>query len=79
MTEQHHFDANKIFYALFVLTAVEVAWGVLFPYEWKFVLWSGLLICAYLKGLLIFMYFMHMKFERKSLFWTPQEYPDGEQ
>jgi hypothetical protein len=32
--------------------------------EPRWFLWSGLLICALLKALLIFMYFMHMKFER---------------
>jgi len=59
----HSFDANKIFIALFILTAVEVAWGVFIPYDLKWALWGGLLIMAYMKGYLIFTYFMHMKFE----------------
>jgi hypothetical protein len=45
------------------LTAIEVAWGM-FLREPRWALWSGLLICMLIKGLLIFMYFMHMKFER---------------
>lgn len=53
----------RIFVALFALTAIEVAWGMFFR-DPRWLLWSGLLICALLKGLLIFMYFMHMKFER---------------
>lgn len=53
----------RIFIILFVLTALEVAWGMFFR-EPRWFLWSGLLICALFKGLLIFMYFMHMKFER---------------
>ena len=53
----------RIFIALFVLTAIEVAWGMFFR-DPRWLLWSGLLICALLKGVLIFMYFMHMKFER---------------
>ena len=63
MSEQHHFNANKIFFTLFVLTALEVAWGSLLPYDMKFLLWAGLLGFAFWKGILIFMYFMHMKFE----------------
>ena len=60
---EHTFDANKIFLVLFILTAVEVAWGTLVPYSVKWALWGGLLIFAFWKGFLIFMYFMHMKFE----------------
>ena len=63
MSEQHHFNANKVFFTLFILTALEVAWGTFLPYDWKFALWGGLLVFAFWKGLLIFMYFMHMKFE----------------
>ena len=57
------YSIGKIFITLFVLTAIEVAWGMFFR-DPRWLLWSGLLICALLKGLLIFMYFMHMKFER---------------
>jgi caa(3)-type oxidase subunit IV len=63
MTDQHHFNPQRIFIILFVLTALEVAWGTWIPYDIKWLLWGGLLIFAFWKGLLIFMYFMHMKFE----------------
>jgi heme/copper-type cytochrome/quinol oxidase subunit 4 len=65
MSEQEHapFSANKIMVTLLILTALEVAWGTLIPYDWKFALWGGLLGFAFWKGILIFMYFMHMKFE----------------
>lgn len=65
MSEHEHptFNANKIMASLMILTALEVAWGSLMPYDWKFALWGGLLVFAFWKGLLIFMYFMHMKFE----------------
>ena len=64
MSDDHEeFDANKIFYALFIFTAVEVAWGYMIPYHIKWLLWGGLLGFAFLKGFLILMYFMHMKFE----------------
>jgi len=60
---EHTFDSKKIFFILFVATMVEVAWGLTFEGSSRWLLWSGLLICAYYKGLLIFQYFMHMKFE----------------
>jgi caa(3)-type oxidase subunit IV len=61
MTEVHHFNSTRIFFTLFVLTAVEVTWSFIpFP---KWALWGGLLVFAFWKGLLIFTYFMHMKFE----------------
>jgi cytochrome c oxidase subunit IV len=58
------YSVKKIFIALLVLTAIEVAWGMSMPHSQRFLLWSGLMICALAKGLLIFMYFMHMRFER---------------
>jgi cytochrome c oxidase subunit IV len=58
------YSVKKIFIALLALTAIEVAWGMALPHHMRFLLWSGLLICALAKGLLIFMYFMHMRFER---------------
>jgi cytochrome c oxidase subunit IV len=62
------YSIGKIFIVLFALTAIEVAWGMFFR-DPRWFLWSGLLICALLKGILIFMYFMHMKFER-VLVWS---------
>lgn len=63
MSDQHSFSAKRVFITLFILTAVEVAWGELMPYDNKLLLWGGLLAFAFWKGALIFMYFMHMKFE----------------
>jgi cytochrome c oxidase subunit IV len=57
------YSVAKIFWALFILTSIEVAWGYLLR-DPRWVLWSGLIICMIAKGLLIFMYFMHMRFER---------------
>jgi caa(3)-type oxidase subunit IV len=65
--DDKHFDANKIFYALFAFTAIEVAWGYAGSArygDWnKMMLWGGLLFFAFLKGWLIAIYFMHLKFE----------------
>ncbi len=61
MSDDHSFNSNKVFFILFLLTAVEVAWSFIPLPRWA--LWGGLLVFAFMKGLLIFMYFMHMKFE----------------
>jgi caa(3)-type oxidase subunit IV len=57
------YSIARIFWALFILTAIEVAWGM-FLREPRWVLWSGLIICMVVKGFLILMYFMHMRYER---------------
>ncbi len=61
----------NIFLALLGLTLVEVLWGYGFHHNtaWWFKMpvpffWGGLLLMALVKGLLILMYFMHMRFER---------------
>lgn len=59
--KKHEFSALKVFIWLFILTAVEVGWAFL-PIS-KIPLRLGLLVFAYMKGYLIFTYFMHMKFE----------------
>jgi cytochrome c oxidase subunit IV len=61
------YSIARIFWALFILTSIEVAWG-LFLRDPRWVLWSGLIICMVIKGLLILMYFMHMRFER-AIIW----------
>jgi cytochrome c oxidase subunit IV len=61
--KDHGFSANKIFVILFVLTALEVVWGVAFHSMPRWALWGGLLVFAFWKGFFIFTYFMHMKFE----------------
>ena len=69
MSDDHEFSANKIFLFLLIYTIAEVIWGMFFPFgfgergEPRWALWGGLLICAFLKGYLIFTWFMHMKFE----------------
>jgi caa(3)-type oxidase subunit IV len=59
----HGFSVFRVFITLLILTALEVAWGAFIPYSMKALLWGGLLTFAVWKGTLIFMYFMHMKFE----------------
>ena len=66
MSADKHFNANKVFVFLFLLTMAEVLWGYAFG-RWmhpgKLVLWGGLLFFAFYKGWLIAVYFMHLKFE----------------
>jgi len=58
------FSANKIFVTLFILTAVEVLWGaVVFKHSPHLIKWGGLIVFAFWKGIMIYTYFMHMKFE----------------
>jgi caa(3)-type oxidase subunit IV len=57
------FSANKVFIWLFILTAAEVAWGVMLAGQPPWILWTGLIACAIAKALLIAIYFMHLKFE----------------
>jgi len=63
------YSVFRVFIILFVLTAIEVAWGLGFHDAHRIVLWGGLLVFAFAKGSLIFMYFMHMKYE-KILLWS---------
>jgi len=64
MSDHAHaeFNANRIFIILFIATALEVAWGELMPGP-NWWVWGGLIAIAFYKGLLIFQYFMHFKFE----------------
>ena len=69
--DDKHFNPEKIFLALFVFTALEVLWGYAFGVWFvepghhgnRLILWGGLLFFAFLKGWLIAVYFMHLKFE----------------
>lgn len=70
MSEDRHFNADKIFIVLFVLTALEVLWGYAFGVWFvsehgsnRLMLWGGLLTFAFFKGWYIAVYFMHLKFE----------------
>ena len=65
-SHDRHFNPEKIFIALFILTALEVLWGYAFgvwTHPGHLVLWGGLLFFAFYKGWLIAVYFMHLKFE----------------
>jgi cytochrome c oxidase subunit IV len=69
--DSKHFNPERIFAFLFVLTLLEVLWGYAFG-VWlvepgqhgnRLLLWGGLLFFAFYKGWLIAVYFMHLKFE----------------
>jgi hypothetical protein len=69
--DSKHFNPEKVFAGLFLFTLLEVLWGYAFG-VWlvepgqhgnRLVLWGGLLFFAFLKGWLIAVYFMHLKFE----------------
>jgi caa(3)-type oxidase subunit IV len=66
--EQEHKNPNymAIFYWLAGLTVVEVAWATLLHTN-RIPLIVGLVAFAGIKALLVALFFMHLKFERKSL------------
>ena len=66
--EQEHKTPNymAIFYWLAGLTVVEVAWATLLHTN-RVPLIVGLVAFAGVKALLVALFFMHLKFERKSL------------
>jgi len=68
MTTDSHRIPNymAIFWWLLGITVAEVAWAVL-PHHSKFVLASGLVVTAIIKAVLVALYFMHLKFERRTL------------
>jgi cytochrome c oxidase subunit 4 len=68
MTTDGHTTPNymAIFWWLLGLTIVEIAWAVL-PHHSKLVLAGGIVGMAIIKAVLVALYFMHLKFERKTL------------
>jgi cytochrome c oxidase subunit IV len=64
----HGFNSTRVFLMLLVLTAVEVLLSFV-QVRWtdhimpKYLYWAALGAFAFWKGLLIYAYFMHMKFE----------------
>ncbi|HJW14402.1 MAG TPA: cytochrome C oxidase subunit IV family protein [Thermoanaerobaculia bacterium] len=56
-----------IFWWLAGFTAVEVAYSSLLPHSQKALLILGLVGFATIKASLVALYFMHLKFERRSL------------
>jgi cytochrome c oxidase subunit 4 len=55
-----------IFWWLLGLTIVEIAWAIL-PHGSKLALAGGIVGFAIIKAVLVALYFMHLKFERKTL------------
>jgi cytochrome c oxidase subunit 4 len=56
-----------IFWWLAGLTVVEVGYSTVLPHEHKAMLIIGLVGFAAIKASLVALYFMHLRFERKSL------------
>jgi cytochrome c oxidase subunit 4 len=56
-----------VFWWLAAFTAVEVAYSSLLPHTHKVLLIIGLVGFAAIKATLVALFFMHLKFERKSL------------
>lgn len=69
MTTSEHKTPNymAIFWWLAAFTAVEVAYSSLLPHEHKVLLIIGLVGFAAIKATLVALFFMHLKFERRSL------------
>lgn len=66
-TGHKHPDYMKIFWALAILTAVELA--VVFLPMGKLIIGAALVVLAVWKAALVAMYFMHLRFETKTLGW----------
>ena len=66
-TGHKHPDYMKIFWALAILTAVELA--VVFLPMGKLIIGATLVVLAVWKAALVAMYFMHLRFETKTLGW----------
>jgi cytochrome c oxidase subunit 4 len=68
MTNDGHTTPNymAIFWWLLGLTIVEIAWALI-PHRSEFVLAAGIVAAAVVKAILVALYFMHLKFERKVM------------
>jgi cytochrome c oxidase subunit IV len=72
METEGHNDTHQIpnymaiFWWLLGLTILEVGWAVI-PHRSELVLASGIVGFAVIKAVLVALYFMHLKFERKTL------------
>ena len=55
-----------IFWWLLGLTIVEIGWAIL-PHHSRLVLAGGIVTMAVIKAVLVALYFMHLKFERKTM------------
>lgn len=70
METQEHTIPNymAVFWWLLGLTIAEVAWAVI-PHRSEFVLAAGIVGAAIIKAILVALYFMHLKYERRILGW----------
>ena len=72
MSTDAHSDTHQIpnymavFWWLLGLTVVEVVWAIL-PHRSELVLAAGIVLAAIVKAVLVALYFMHLKFERRTL------------
>ena len=68
MSTHEHTGPNymAIFWWLLVLTIIEIGWALM-PHGSKLALASGLVVAAVIKAVLVALFFMHLKFERKTL------------
>jgi cytochrome c oxidase subunit 4 len=68
MTADTHATPNymAIFWWLLGLTIGEIGWAVL-PHHSELVLAAGIVALAIIKAVLVALYFMHLKFERRTM------------
>ena len=68
MTTDEHTIPNymAIFWGLLGLTIGEIAWAVM-PHHSELVLAGGIVALAIVKAVLVALYFMHLKFERRTM------------
>ncbi|HTR03983.1 MAG TPA: cytochrome C oxidase subunit IV family protein [Thermoanaerobaculia bacterium] len=68
MTTDGHTIPNymAIFWWLLGLTIAEIGWAIL-PHHSELVLAGGIVALAIIKAVLVAMYFMHLKFERRTM------------
>jgi cytochrome c oxidase subunit IV len=67
MTEHKHPNYLAIFWILLIVTIIEVGYSLVAAKAPKVILIGGLVGLAAFKALLVALYFMHLKFERKTL------------
>jgi cytochrome c oxidase subunit IV len=68
MSTQEHAIPNymAIFWWLLGLTIAEIGWAVI-PHHSELVLAGGIVALAIVKAILVALYFMHLKFERRIM------------
>ena len=69
MTTDGHTIPNymAIFWWLLALTILEIGWALQFHHSAKWLLAGGIVAFAVIKAVLVAMYFMHLKFERRTM------------